>query len=138
MKLVLDSSAALPIPEPDSASAIRLIDEYRQGLHELLAPDIFPVETLNGLTKAERQKRILSGTAFTLWRAIMADSPVYHPHFQLLPRAYAISSATLSAIYDCVYVALAERENCEFVTTDDKLVNNLQGRFPFVIPLSSL
>ncbi len=140
MRLVLDSSAALSvvIPEPDSATAIRLIDEYRQRLHEILAPDIFPVETLNGLTKAERQRRILPGTAFHLWRTIMADSPVYHPHFRLLPRAYAISASTLSAIYDCIYVALAERENCEFVTTDDKLVKNLQGRFPFVTSLSSL
>jgi predicted nucleic acid-binding protein len=68
----------------------------------------------------------------------MMDSPIYHAHFQLLTRAHAISAATLSAIYDCVYVALAEREGCELVTADDKLVKNLQGRFPFVISLSSL
>jgi predicted nucleic acid-binding protein len=91
MRAVLDSSAALPsvIPEPTTAKAVRLLSEYRQGLHELLAPDIFPLEALNGLAKAERQKRIVPGTAFQLWKAIMVDSPVYHPHFQLLPRAYA-------------------------------------------------
>ena len=34
--------------------------------------------------------------------------------------------------------ALAEREGCLFITADDKLVRNLQGRFPFIVPLASL
>jgi hypothetical protein len=41
MRYVLDSSVALKwvLPEVDSAKAIRLRDEYRNGLHELLATD---------------------------------------------------------------------------------------------------
>jgi predicted nucleic acid-binding protein len=38
----------------------------------------------------------------------------------------------------CLYVALAERERCELVTADDKLVRNLQPTFPFVRPLAAL
>lgn len=137
MKLVLDSSAALAsvLPEPHQAKAKQLLDEFRQGLHELLTPDIFPIEVLNGLAKAERQKRIKGG--YPLWLRIMADSPVLHPHFPLLPRAYAISDQTKSAVYDCVYVALGEREGCDVVSADDKLVKNLKGRFG-IISLSDL
>lgn len=40
-------------------------------------------------------------------------------------------------MYDCLYVALAEQEKCEFVTADDKLVNNVQKQFPFVRHLST-
>ncbi len=40
--------------------------------------------------------------------------------------------------YDCLYVALAEREGCELVTADERLLNSLGRQFPFVIPLSSL
>jgi predicted nucleic acid-binding protein len=40
--------------------------------------------------------------------------------------------------YDCVYIALAERENCEFVTADEKLVNQLRPLFPFIVSLASL
>ncbi len=140
MKYVLDSSAALPsvIAEAVSSKAIRLLDEYRNGLHDLLAPDIYPIETLNGLTKAERQRRIAPGTAFSFWMGLMGRSPTYHAHFPLLARAHAIAASTLSAVYDCVYVALAEREGCEMVSADDRLVRNLQGRFPFVISLASL
>jgi hypothetical protein len=32
----------------------------------------------------------------------------------------------------------AEREHCELVTADDKLVKNLQTSFPFIKSLSSL
>jgi predicted nucleic acid-binding protein len=55
-----------------------------------------------------------------------------------MPRAYALSSAIRVGIYDCLYVALAEQEGCEFVTADDKLVKNLQPAFSFIQHLSSL
>ncbi len=56
----------------------------------------------------------------------------------LLPRAHAIAEGTVASVYDCLYVALAEREECELVTADDKLVKNLQATFPFIMSLSSL
>jgi hypothetical protein len=36
------------------------------------------------------------------------------------------------------YVALAERESCELVTSDAKLINNLQLAFLFITSLSAL
>jgi hypothetical protein len=52
MKYVLDSSVALKwlLHEPDSDKAIQLREDARNGVHELLAPDIFPTEVLNSLT----------------------------------------------------------------------------------------
>jgi predicted nucleic acid-binding protein len=41
-------------------------------------------------------------------------------------------------ICDCLYVALAEQEKCELVTSDDKLIKNLQPQFPFIVALASL
>lgn len=43
MKYVLDSSVALKwvLPEPDSAKAIELRDNFRRQIHELVAPDFF-------------------------------------------------------------------------------------------------
>jgi predicted nucleic acid-binding protein len=54
MKYLLDSSAAFKweVAEVDSDKAIRLRDDTRKGLHELLAPDIFPVEVAHALTRA--------------------------------------------------------------------------------------
>ena len=43
-----------------------------------------------------------------------------------------------TGFYDCLYVALAEQENCELVTADDKLINALHRQFPFILSLASL
>ncbi len=68
MRYVLDSSAAIQwvLPEKDSAKAMRLRDDYHNGAHELLAPDLFPAEMLSALTKAERTKRLSVGDARVL------------------------------------------------------------------------
>ena len=60
------------------------------------------------------------------------------PYLPLLPRAYAVSSRMRVGVYDCLYVALAEREGCPFITSDDKLVKNLQPSFPFIVALSTM
>jgi predicted nucleic acid-binding protein len=62
--------------------------------------------------------------------------PLHSYHF-LLPRAVAISSAMRCGVYDCLYVALAEREGCELITADDKLLKGLAAQFPFIISLAS-
>src|SRR5262245_7950364 len=125
--LVFDSSAAMKwyLPEMYADKAKQIRDDYRKRAIDLIAPDILPIETLHALTKAERQKRITWGTAYPIWQSIMVDTPVLHPYIQLLDRAYEIASAARIGIYDCVYVALAERERCEFATADDRIIRNL-------------
>ncbi len=139
MKYVLDSSAALPwvLPEKDSAKAIRLRDDARNGVHELLAPDIFPAEVFNALLKAERTQRINVGEAKPLYASIGADIPALHPYLPLMPRAGEIASRHRIALYDCLYIALAERESCEVITADRGIIS-LQSQFSFIVPLSSL
>lgn len=46
MKYALDASVAAKwvLPEPDSSKAVALRDDFRQAVHELLAPDTFPAE----------------------------------------------------------------------------------------------
>jgi predicted nucleic acid-binding protein len=140
MKYVFDSSVALKsvLPERESAKAIKLLEDFHHDIGELLAPDIFPIETLHGLAKAEQQKRIAVGSGWALWKTIMADCPILHGSVPLLARAYAIAAKARIGVYDCVYVALVERENCELVTADDKLLKNLQAAMPFIVSLSSL
>ena len=138
MKYVLDSSVAFKwqVTESDTDIALRLRDDARSGSHLFIAPDIFPVEVLHSLTRAERQNRVTVGDGWRLWLGILADAPILYPSFSLLPRAYAISSKARVGVYDCLYVALAEREGCELITADLRLVTNLQPSFPFILPLS--
>jgi predicted nucleic acid-binding protein len=42
------------------------------------------------------------------------------------------SQFNLAATYDAHYLALAERENCEFWTADERLYNSVRDRFSWV------
>jgi predicted nucleic acid-binding protein len=50
----------------------------------------------------------------------------------LLPRAEEIALDLKHALKDCLYVALAEREKCDLVTTDASLLARAGGQFPLV------
>jgi predicted nucleic acid-binding protein len=138
MRAVLDASTALKwvLVEIDSDKAIRLRDDFRNSVHELIAPDSFSLECAHSLTKKQRQGLIPDAKA--LWDAILLDSPVYYAIHPLMERAVTISIQFRHNIHDFLYVALAEQEGCELLTADQKLINNLQRFFPFIIPLAAL
>ena len=140
MNKVLDASVAFKwvVAEKDDDKARRLRDDYRNAVVELIAPEVFPFDLAHSLTRAERQKRISVGDALTLWADVMTTPPRIIPSLPLTPRAIEISSIMRIGIYDCLYVALAEWENCELVTADTKLISNLVKQFPFIVDLSTL
>ena len=139
MRLVLDSAVALKwvLPEVDSDKADRLRDDYLNGVHELLAPDVFPVEVAHSLTRAERQGRITPPEASILLAEVILTCPQLHPYMPLLSQAVTISSQARIGVYDCLYVALAQREGCKFLTADDRLIRVLQPSYPFITAVSS-
>ena len=140
MNYVFDTSVAIKtvITEADSPKAIRLRDDFNNGVHQLLAPDLFPTEICNVLMMAERTGKILPGNADAFFLDFLQDLPALHGAIPLLPRSLEIAKQFRQTVYDCLYVALAEREGCELVTADDKLVKAVQQALPFVIHLTSL
>ena len=140
MKYVIDCSTAFKwvVTETDTPKAIRLRDDYARAVHEILAPDLFPTEIGNALLMAERRKRINIGEGAVFFADVLKTLPFLHQAIPLLPRAYEIAYQHNATVYDCLYVALAEREQCGFVSADDKLVAKLQNAFPLVISLATL
>jgi predicted nucleic acid-binding protein len=140
MTYVLDTSVDVKtfIQEPDSAQAVRLRNEYHQGVHDLIAPDIFPTEMCNVLMILERSGKIKPGDADVFFSQFLCQLPPLVAAVPLLPRALELAKQFRQTVYDCLYVALAEREGCELVTADEKLANALQPTLPFIVPLSSL
>ncbi|MBA3314990.1 MAG: type II toxin-antitoxin system VapC family toxin [Planctomycetota bacterium] len=138
MKYILDSCIALKwvLPEGDSDVALRLRDAFRSAAYELLAPEIFPVEIAHALTRAERQGRIPISSSGRRLADALTNCPLLFPSSPLLARAVELSSQARIGVYDCLYVALAEREGCALVTADDRLVRTFPGGS--VIPLSAL
>ena len=129
MKYVIDRCTAFKwfLTEQESDEARLLRDSFRNQLADLIAPDIFPIEIVHALTRAERQKRITPLEGAELVEDLFQVLPILYTSLPLLPRAYELSSRVRIGVYDCLYVALAEREGCSLVTTDQRLITNLPG-----------
>jgi predicted nucleic acid-binding protein len=140
VRYVLDSNVALKwvLRESDSDKARQIRVDYQQQIHELLAPDVFPIEVAHALARSERRGIITPTQGPMFLAGILASQPQLHPYVPLLWRAYAISSQARIGVYDCLYVALAKREGCELVTADDRLVRTLQPTFAFIRSLAAL
>jgi predicted nucleic acid-binding protein len=140
MKYVLDASVALKrvLKEQYTAKADQVHGEFRRQIHELLAPDTLPVEVAQALAKAERRGIIAPGDADKLLTEVLSPPPQLHSYSPLLRRALDIASQARIGVYDCLYVALAEREGCKLLTADDRLVRSLQPTFPFITSLAAL
>src|SRR5262245_1592322 len=140
MKYVLDSNVAIKwvVAEPDSGIAVRLRNDFTSGLHDLYAPDVFPIEVAHALARAERRGIIQISEGWTKTTDVLTTAPSLYPYLPLLPRAFAIASQARIGVYDCLYIALAEKLNCELITADNRIVTNLQSTFTFIVPARSI
>ncbi|MBS0210572.1 MAG: type II toxin-antitoxin system VapC family toxin [Planctomycetes bacterium] len=131
MKIV-DASVGFKwlVPEQDSDKAFSLQAE------ELHAPDFFPVEVTNAIHVSALRGRVVD--AQLLLDDLIPRMPILHSSADLLTRSLEIATQFRRSIYDSLYVALAEREQCQLVTADQKLLNSLRGHFTFIVDLASL
>ena len=123
--LVLDASVAAKwyVKESDSERAQKLID--RDFL--FLVPDIFFAEVANAIRKQHREDGQLDAASVQLAvdDLVMGLEPISST--VLLPRATEIALTLGHPIYDCLYLALAERWSIDFVTADKRLRTRLGG-----------
>lgn len=136
-KLVLDASVAIKwvLVEVGTPRANQLREDFRNQAVQLLAPDIFAAEVAHALTRAERRGILQQGESAALLADVLSTAPDLHPFLSLLPRALEISSKMRCGVYDALYVALAEQEVCDLVTSDQKMISVLGKAFPFIKPL---
>lgn len=130
MKLVLDASVALKtvLFEPDSSKALQIVNDFLAGRHELLAPDFFTTEVANALITAERRKAIPIEDAEAHFDTILDALPKLVPSLSMTVRAIELASRKRIAVYDALYVVLAEDEGCcRVVTADRKLLAAFPG-----------
>ena len=123
MTLVVDASVALKwfVEEEGSDQARSLLD----GEAALVVPDLAVAEVCKGAWRLERLG-VLGPSACAsiaaeiggLFDRIAALAP-------LAPRATAIARALGHPVYDCFYLALAEREEARLVTADRRLGQRL-------------
>ncbi len=119
MSLIVDSSVAVKWvanePGSDRARALYLSDEC-------WAPSLIIAEVGNALWKKQRMKIVGIEQATAALRAL-PDRIRLFDIADLALRAFAIATDLDHPIYDCFYLALAERERCAMVTADQRLLS---------------
>jgi predicted nucleic acid-binding protein len=123
--LVIDASVALKwvLDEPGSDAADALLDET------LIAPGLWLVEVANALWRRRRQGELTQDEARRRLSALM-DAPVSTTPIEDDLLAAAELAASLDhPVYDCLYLALAIREDAVMVTADPRFAT-AAGRRP--------
>jgi predicted nucleic acid-binding protein len=122
--LILDACVAISmlVEENDTPTAPALQADVSNQIHELIAPDSLPIEIAHALTRAERQGKLMVGESRTAFNEFLATCPKLFPYFDYLDRAMQLSSQLRIGVFDCLYVALAEEQDCRVVTVDERFL----------------
>jgi predicted nucleic acid-binding protein len=87
-----------------------------------VAPDLVLAEAANTLWKKASRRELSDAEAERAFAVLSASGLAFHPTPPLLPRALRLARLLGRPVYDCVYLALAERERARMVTADTRLL----------------
>lgn len=137
--LVIDSSIAVKwfAAENDSDKALQILKDYQSERLSFFAPDLIYAEFGNIVWKKRIFQNLDSQDANFAIKEFKKISFTLTPISLLFDDAYQIAVRYKRTFYDSLYLALARRENCGFVTADEKLVNAVRTDFPDIILLAN-
>ena len=117
--LVVDASVAVlwTLDQQGSDRAAAL-----SGESGLIAPSLIVVEIGNALWKAVRRGDLPPEHAVTAAEIALGPLHEMKSAEELRARALELAIELDHPIYDCFYLALAERERCALVTADQRLL----------------
>ena len=117
--LVIDASVAVKwfIAEDRSAEAQRILSADA----DLIAPTSIIYEVFHALWDAARTRRLPASRLPAFAEVLPTPFARLVPMEQLFAAAAAMAQAHKLPIYDCAYVALAQREHAELITADERM-----------------
>jgi predicted nucleic acid-binding protein len=120
MIIIINASFAVKwvLPEPDSNRATAL----RKREDDFAAPSLVIAEVGNAIWKRAVRGEISETDAVAAVETAMAHFAEVVPLDELAARAMQIAIDLRHPIYDCFYLALAERERAPIVSTDARLL----------------
>lgn len=138
--VVVDASVVLKwvLVEADSPLANALADEWLRDRKRILAPGLIAYEAANILRQQVRKGAMQIDDATIALPKIFAgglhlDAVDEFGQATLGQRAIELAHQFgLPAAYDAHYLALAEREGCDYWTADQRLWNTVKATLPWV------
>lgn len=120
MTLVVDASVAAKwvLPEPDSDRAVLL----RSSDPDIIAPSLVIAELGNAIWKSTMRGDMSGTDAQDALKSAVAHYHRLLPVEDLMTGALALATNLRHPVYDCFYLALAEREAATLITADTRLL----------------
>ena len=137
--VVVDTSLVFKwlMEEEDSDRALALVNRWNHEGVQIAAPHLMLAETSNALHRAVVKKALSVFEAAALFEQLAARSLDFYHSNPLYPRALALASELgQGAVYDSVYLALAESLDCELWTADIRFSRAARTHYPRVRLLS--
>lgn len=102
----------------DTSEARRILDDLKSGRIEIAVPDILPLEILNAIIKGkdlstEEANKTLKNLLEMPIKIMEISLPVLEKTSKLM-KEYDMAS------YDAYFLALAQYENCQLISDDQK------------------
>lgn len=133
--VVVDASLAVKwvLIEPFRTEARRLLDDWEQHGVRRIVPCLFLSEINTPLLKLRREGQITLAAARLGREGILAAVTVVPDTAVITLRALEIADVlALRTAHDSLYIALAEREDCDLWTADERFYNVAHARFRLV------
>ncbi len=119
MTLVVDASIVAKWVMDEDGSDRALALRHEAGL---IAPSLIVSEVGNALWKAVRRGEVKNADAIAALGVAFGPFDALVPSEDLGVRALELAIALEHPVYDCVYLALAERERAPIITADRALL----------------
>lgn len=127
--LVVDASVAAKwyLKEEEHQRAAPIMEAGMRRETKLIAPVLIVAEIGNVLWQRNRRGELIEDEVREVWAAFGVAPVDLFDIARLMPLALEIALDTGCAVYDALYVALAEAEGAKLVTADRKLIRTLDG-----------
>ena len=134
--VIIDASLSFKwmVEEEYTAESRAMLIQWRNGQSRMLVPSWFLFEIVNALYQRIRRGELTTGDAAQLIEAVQITGVEildYDPniHIRALELAHQFR---LNAAYDAHYLALAEQQDCELWTADERLWNSTRAELGWV------
>jgi predicted nucleic acid-binding protein len=135
MQYAVDASVPAKwfIPESHKENAERLLRAFLEGRMQLIGPDLPVVELGNLLwVRSTLRGDISEVQAARAYESFLALGLDLRPSSSVATAALKLAADGKHKVYDMMYVAVALHEDCELITADEKPINKLGSKFPFI------
>ena len=124
-KIVVDSSVAIKwfIPQNYSVEANQILSAYQENKLTLIAPDLIYAEIGNIVWKIQRFQGLNPEDAQNIIDLFQKIQINIISANELLKDAYEFAVKYQRSVYDSLYIVLSLKENCRFVSADERLYN---------------